>query len=108
MQKSNQVKVQTYCPVDAVDQLRLAIGDAGAGVIGNYSHCTFVTAGHGYFLPLEGANPTIGKQGSIEKVEEMKVEFVCDKEKLQDIVEVIKQNHPYEEVPIEVFEMIDF
>lgn len=108
MNKSNKVKIQTYCPVDSVDTVRMAIGDAGAGMIGNYSHCAFVSSGYGYFLPLDGSNPTIGQKGILEKVEEMKIEFVCEKEKVSEVVKALKEAHPYEEVPVDIFELFDY
>lgn len=107
MKQNNIVKIQTYCPKDAADDVRLAIGKAGGGAIGNYAYCAFLTAGHGYFLPMDGSNPTIGKIGEIEKVEEIKIEFVCAKDKVKDVVKAIKKAHPYEEVPIEVFQLLD-
>lgn len=60
--KSNKVvKIQTYCPKESVDDVRLAIGKAGSGVIGNYTYCAFLSDGHGYFLPMEGSSSMIGK-----------------------------------------------
>ncbi|PCI25655.1 hypothetical protein COB57_00335 [Candidatus Peregrinibacteria bacterium] len=108
IQKSKNLKVQTYCPIDSVDAVRQAIGNAGAGIIGNYSHCSFVTPGHGYFLPMEGSNPTIGETGKAEKVSEMKIEFVCTEELLEKVCTAIKDAHPYEEVPIEIFQMYSY
>jgi hypothetical protein len=78
MKLSKVVKIQTYCPKESADKVRLAIGKAGGGVIGNYTYCAFLSGGHGYFLPMEGSNPTIGKRGMIEKVPEVKIEFVCE------------------------------
>jgi len=40
-----------------------ALSAAGAGAIGDYSHCSFATAGTGQFKPLTGANPAIGEVG---------------------------------------------
>lgn len=107
MKISNIVKIQTFCPREVADSIRLAIGNAGGGVIGNYTHCTFLTSGHGYFLPMEGANPTIGKIGEIEKVEEIKIEFVCEKNKVKDVVEAIKKAHPYDEAPVDIFQLLE-
>jgi hypothetical protein len=107
MKISKNVKIQTYCPKDSADKIRLAIGEAGAGIIGNYSFCSFVTEGYGYFLPMEGSNPTIGKQGTIEKVEEVKIEFVCEEDKVEQVINAIKKAHPYEEVPIDIFQLLD-
>ena len=44
------------------------------GAIGDYDHCTFSTPGEGRFRPLEGADPTIGAVGSVEVVDEVRVE----------------------------------
>ena len=101
------VKVQTYCPKDAADDVRIAIGKAGGGIIGNYSHCAFLSSGHGYFMPMEGSTPTLGTQGKVEKVEEMKIEFVCEREKLRDVIVAIKRAHPYEEALIEVLPILE-
>jgi len=108
MKPSKIVKIQTYCPKDAADNVRLAIGKAGGGVIGNYTYCAFLTSGHGYFLPMEDSNPTIGKQGKIEKAEEVKIEFVCEQDKVKAVIDAIKKTHPYEEVPIDIFQLLDF
>lgn len=107
MKPSKIVKMQTFCPVEALEQVRLAIGDAGAGKMGNYSHCSFVSSGFGHFLPLTGANPAIGEVGKPETVEEYKIEFVCEIEKVNDVMSAIKRVHPYEEVPIDIFQMLD-
>lgn len=98
-----------YVPEANAEELRNAIGDAGAGIIGNYSHCTFSIKGTGRFKPTEGANPTIGEIGKLEEVEEIRIETVCEGSKLKDILKAIKRVHPYEEpatdvYPIEVME----
>lgn len=90
------------------DKVRLAIGEAGGGKLGNYSYCAWITEGQGYFLPLEGADPAIGKIGKIEKVEEVKIEFICEESKVKQVIEAIKKVHPYEEVPIDVIQLMDF
>ena len=106
--KSNQVvKIQTFCPKEHANDVRLAIGKAGSGIIGNYIYCAFLTSGHGYFLPMDGSNLAIGKLGKIEKVEEIKIEFLCEKDKVKKVVEAIKKVHPYEKVPIDIFLLAD-
>lgn len=108
MKPSKNVKIQTYCPKKDANKVRLAIGKAGAGIIGNYTYCSFLTSGNEYFLPMKGSNPAIGKQGKHEKVEGYKIEFICKKNKAKTIVDAIKKAHPYEEVVIEVFPLLDF
>ena len=103
----SRVKVWVYCPRDAVIDLRRAIGNAGGGQIGNYTHCCFVTEGTGYFLPQEGSNPAIGSVGQPESVLESKIEFECYSELVVDVINAIKQAHPYEEVPIDILPMLE-
>lgn len=98
-----------YVPEADAEKLREAIGNAGAGIIGNYSHCTFTIKGTGRFKPLEGAHPTIGSVGNLEEVSEDRIETVCEEAKLKDVLKAIRDVHPYEEpatdvYPIEVIE----
>jgi len=94
-----------YVPETHSDILREAIGNAGAGVIGNYTHCTFTIKGTGRFKPVEGANPTIGEVGKMEEVQEDRIETVCEENKLQAILKAIKEVHPYEEPATDVYQI---
>jgi hypothetical protein len=80
-----------------------ALGAAGAGRVGNYSHCSSVVKSIGQFKPLAGAHPAIGKVGELESVVEDRIETWCDKEDLSKVVEAIKKAHPYEEPVIDVY-----
>ncbi len=40
-----QVKIVVFVPLTHADIVRDAMGDAGAGAIGNYSHCSFSSKG---------------------------------------------------------------
>jgi hypothetical protein len=97
------MKLVTYAPVDAAERVRDVMGKAGAGKIGNYSHCTFSMRGMGRFKPEKGADPSIGEVGELEAVEEERIETVCEYERLKDVINAIKSVHPYEEVPIDVY-----
>jgi hypothetical protein len=102
-------KIVVYVPEDSADKLREVMGTAGAGVIGNYTHCMFTIKGTGQFKPGVGSNPTIGEEGKLEKVLEERIETICSEEKLKDVLRAIKEAHPYEEpatdvYPIEVIE----
>lgn len=101
------VKIVVFAPTKDADALRKAIGDTGAGTVGNYSHCSFSSKGIGRFLPKEGAHPAIGEVGKLEEVEEERIEFVCPKEMIEKIIQVIKKNHPYEEVVLDVYPILD-
>ena len=109
MESKKRYKIVVYVPENDADKLREAMGNAGAGKIGNYSHCTFTIKGTGRFKPLEGANPTIGEVGKLEEVAEERIETVCESDNLSDVLKAIKDVHPYEEpatdvYPIEIFE----
>jgi hypothetical protein len=97
------VKIVVFVPESHADAVRKAVGDAGAGKIGNYSHCSFSSKGQGRFLPLPGTNPTIGQVGKPETVEEERIEFVCERSLLKKVIEAMKKTHPYEEVAFDVY-----
>ena len=96
-------KIVVYVPEVDADKLRQAMGNAGAGIVGNYSHCTFTIKGTGRFKPNEGANPTIGEIGKLEEVSEDRIETVCEEDKLEAVLKAIKDNHPYEEPATDVY-----
>lgn len=103
-----KVKVVVFVPGAYADAVRKAVGDAGAGKIGNYSHCSFSSKGKGYFLPTEGYNPSIGEVGTYETVDEERIEFVCDKQDLEKVISAMKEAHPYEEVAFDVYPLMNF
>ena len=95
-------KVAVYVPVTHSEQLRQAMGDAGAGHIGAYSHCSFSVAGEGRFLPLEGTSPFIGHVGTMETVQEERVETVVPAKLLGQVLASMEKVHPYEEIAYDV------
>ncbi len=103
---SSLVKLVFFAPLSHADVVRKAMGDAGAGVMGNYSHASFSSVGHGRFLPLEGAHPAIGEVGKPEVVEEERIETLCPREKVKEVVEAIKKVHPYEEVAFDIIPLV--
>jgi len=100
------VKLVVFVPEPNADEVRQALGEAGAGKIGNYSYCSFSIKGTGRFLPEEGANPSIGKVGDIEAVAEERIEVACEKSQVNNIITAIKAIHPYEEVVIDIYPML--
>jgi len=98
-------KLVVYVPVTHEEQVRKAIGDAGAGHLGNYSHCTFETIGNGSFLPEEGALPFIGKLGEIEVVEEARIETVIPASIEKKVIQAMLKAHPYEEVAYDIYSL---
>ena len=87
----------TYVPADHAEAVLAAVGNAGAGRIGNYSHCAFTTPGTGRFTPLAGSRPFIGAEGRTEQVAEVRIECVVGEEVLKAVVAALRSAHPYEE-----------
>jgi hypothetical protein len=106
--ESKNVKIVVFVPETHTAVVREAMGKAGAGKIGNYSSCSFSSKGVGRFKPEEGANPNIGEVGKPEEVPEERIEMVCSREKIQDVVRAIKEVHPYEEVALDVYPLEEF
>ena len=100
------VKIVVFVPESHAEIVREAMGEAGAGKIGNYSFCSFSSKGTGRFLPGEGAHPAIGTLGTMELVKEERIEVVCDKELLELVTAAIKVAHPYEEVALDIYPLL--
>ena len=103
MSKSDNVKIVVFVPESHADIVREAMGKAGAGKTDNYTFCSFSVKGTGRFRPEKGAHPTIGKVGRLESVEEERIEVVCARERVKEVVEAIKKVHPYEEVALDIY-----
>lgn len=100
------VKIVVFVPLSHCDIVREAMGKAGAGTIGNYTYCTFSSRGVGRFKPEEGASPAIGQVGKFEEVEEERIETVCQKDTLKDVIAAIKSVHPYDEVALDIYPLL--
>ncbi|HOK65599.1 MAG TPA: Nif3-like dinuclear metal center hexameric protein [Anaerohalosphaeraceae bacterium] len=105
--KGPQYKIVTFVPTDSVNQVAQALYEAGAGAIGHYSHCGFQTVGTGTFKPLKGANPTIGRRGKLEEVQEIRLETVVSADKVQAAVAALRRAHPYETPAFDVLRHYD-
>jgi len=93
-----QVKLVTFVPESHLRQVRDAVCGAGAGVIGDYTHCSFSAPGTGTFLPGDKANPFSGKKRRVNEEPEMRFEVLAPKARLEDVLRALRAAHPYEEV----------
>lgn len=96
------VKLRVFVPELEADKVRQAIGNAGAGAIGNYSHCSFSVTGTGRFLPLRGAHPAIGQVEILTNVREEEISVVVPRPVLSKVVKEMLAVHPYETPAYEV------
>lgn len=98
-------KVVVTVPQVNTDEVIKAMSESGAGVVGKYTHCATITKTAGNYMPEEGATPHIGKVGEMSREPEDKIEMICPKEKLEDVVSAIFKTHPYESPTIDVYDI---
>lgn len=103
----NKVKIVVTIPIENVNEVRNAICEAGAGIIGNYTYCSMSTKCIGTFKPNDNANPYIGENNKIEFVEEEKLEVVCDLNNVKSVILKLREVHPYEEPAIDIIPLLD-
>ncbi len=100
-------------PSTHANKVRGALAEAGAGHIGNYDFCSFSVKGVGRFRGLDGSKPFIGRAGRLgepgktEEVEEERIETICPREKLEEILAAVKEVHPYEEPVVDVYPLLN-
>ncbi|GMA52171.1 GTP cyclohydrolase 1 type 2 [Alicyclobacillus contaminans] len=96
-------KLVVFVPETHHEQVLQAVCAAGAGHIGQYSHCTFSVEGQGTFLPQAGAQPFIGEVGRLERVAEVRLETVVPEPLVPSVVRAMLAAHPYEEVAYDLY-----
>lgn len=101
-QKGHIKKLTTYVPENAADDIREALFAAGAGHIGDYSHCSFNVAGEGTYFGEENSDPTIGEKGNLERVKELFISVIFEKHLESKIIKALFETHPYEEVAYDI------
>ena len=94
-------------PEEALDSTREAVFEAGGGRVGEYSHCSWYSAGTGTFFGGEGTSPALGDSGREERVAEYRVETVVPEGRIRDAVVALRLVHPYEEPAYDVYQLVD-
>jgi hypothetical protein len=95
-----------FVPREALDRVRSALFDAGAGRIGKYEHCSWYAAGTGTFLAGEDTSPTIGERGREQRVSELRLETVFPEERQVEVIAALREAHPYEEPAFDVYPLV--
>ena len=99
-------KLIVFVPREALDAVRAAIFDAGAGRIGDYERCSWYTEGTGTFLGGEGTSPDVGQAGREERVAELRLETVYPDEAHEAVIAALRRAHPYEEPAFDIYELL--
>jgi dinuclear metal center YbgI/SA1388 family protein len=98
-------KLVVFVPQDDAERLLDALSAAGAGTIGDYERCAWTTTGTGTFRPLQGANPTLGSVGEVERVSEARLEVVLPRRSRETVLRALLSEHPYEEPAYDLLEL---
>lgn len=100
--KKNLNKLVIYTPIESVQKVNKSLFEIGVGEIGNYSKCSFNTEGVGTFQPNDKANPTVGSANQLEKVKEIRSEYIIPEHLISKALNTLKIIHPYEEVAYDI------
>ncbi|MFX3633656.1 MAG: Nif3-like dinuclear metal center hexameric protein [Candidatus Pristimantibacillus sp.] len=98
-------KLVVFVPEDHHEKVLNAVFQAGAGSIGDYSHCSFNIEGTGTFLPGEGTSPFIGTPGKLERADEIRIETIVPHSVHRRVIQAMLKAHPYEEVAYDLYAM---
>lgn len=99
------VKIMVFVPISHEQQVLDAMAGAGAGKMGNYSRCAYMSKGTGTFTPEEGSNPYIGEVGKAEYTEETRIETLVPYEKANSVITAMAAAHPYEHPAYDVIKV---
>lgn len=101
------LKVAIYVPKTHEKEIIHALSASGAGHLGDYRDCSFAVDGTGRFKPMEGSSPYLGSTGILESVDESRIETIVQQDMLQKTLDRIKSAHPYEEVAIDIYPLVN-
>jgi len=100
-------KLVVFVPAEALDAVRGALFDAGAGRIGAYERCSWYALGTGTFLGGEASAPRVGEPGREERVPELRLETVYPARREAEVVRALRAAHPYEEPAFDLYELVE-
>lgn len=101
-------KLITFSPQKNVEEVRNALFKAGAGAIGKYDECSFNLEGKGTFKANEGSDPFVGKIGERHTENETRIEVIFPSFLQSQIVNTLKEAHPYEEVAYDIYSLDNY
>jgi dinuclear metal center YbgI/SA1388 family protein len=107
VEHASRVKVVTFVPSTHEDAVRDGMAKAGAGVIGDYTHCSFSSEGIGTYVPGADADPYAGTRGKLSKEPELRLEMLVPEHALGAVLRAMRSAHPYEEVAYDVYPLRD-
>jgi dinuclear metal center YbgI/SA1388 family protein len=101
--RDQHLKLAAFVPASHAAKVRRAVCGAGAGIIGEYSECSFSVAGAGTFKGSGASNPAVGRAGRLEEVAEVRLEVLLTQSIRDAVVEALRKAHPYEEPAFDLY-----
>ncbi len=101
-------KLVTFIPLEAVEEVREAVFEAGAGHIGNYDWCGYNIEGTGSFRGGENTSPFVGEKGKVHFEKEIRFETIFPGWMHSKILKALIDTHPYEEVAYDIYPLENF
>ncbi|SHN03430.1 Nif3-like dinuclear metal center hexameric protein [Flavobacterium xinjiangense] len=98
-------KLVTYTIPENAEEVRNALFDAGAGMIGNYENCSFNSKGIGTYMGNEHSNPQVGERFEFVQGDEIKIEVTFEKHLENKILKALFKSHAYEEIAYEIYDL---
>jgi dinuclear metal center YbgI/SA1388 family protein len=98
-------KVVTFVPEEQTQSVIDAMTAAGAGAIGDYSRCAWISAGTGTYIPGPSTQPAIGQPGRLEEVREARVEMRLPRSLRSAVIAAARAVHPYNDPVLDIFEL---
>lgn len=90
-------KLAVILPEKHQSKMMTALFSAGAGALGNYTEGSFSCEGISTFKANQNATPHLGRKDTQTSVPEIKLEVIVSQHHLNQVLNVMRQNHPYEE-----------
>lgn len=101
--KNTLSKIVVFVPANYANKVMEAMSNAGAGIIGEYSHCSFQTEGKGTYKGSYLSNPFYGEKNKLETAEEIRLEMITERCNALKVINEMKKVHPYEEVAYDIY-----
>jgi len=100
------VKLVAFVPGDHLERVRTALFPA-AESLGAYRDCSFAAGGEGTFTPLDGAAPFIGTIGTLERVQEQRLEMLFRRANVARAIKTLLAVHPYQEPAFDIYPLLN-
>ena len=99
-------KLVFYVPTEQKNKLLKVLFETTAGIIGDYTCCSFLSEGNGTYKPGGASQPFRGTPGKIECADEVRIETIVAKNNIEKVVSQLRAQHPYETMPYDIYPLI--